>query len=130
MNILTIRTDNPEAELGLYNKDTKIDYYKWQAHKELSITILSQIKHLLEKNNLDFKDLNGLIIFSGPGSFTGLRIGFSVANSFSYGLKIPIVSCKGHDWIEHGVGRLLNGENDYIAVPEYGSEPHITTPVK
>jgi len=130
MKILTIRTDKPEAEIGLFNDNVETDYIKWQAHKELSLTILTTIKTLLDKNNLDYKDIEGVIIYSGPGSFTGLRIGFSVGNSLSYGLKIPIVSTNESNWIKDGISRLKNKESDYVAVPYYGQEPHVTAPRK
>jgi len=130
MQILTLRTDNPEAEIGLFSDDDRIDYVKWQAHRELSVTILSQINSILDKNKLALKDLGGIIIYSGPGSFTGLRIGFSVANTLSYGLKIPIVSCGGKNWIQDGLSRLKTKDNDYVAIPEYGRAPNTTKPVK
>lgn len=117
------------AEIGLFNDQTKLDYISWQAHRELSSTIHIKIKELLDKNNLSLADLNGLIVFKGPGSFTGLRIGITVSNTFSYALNIPIVSTKGDDWINSGITKLKNKENEVIALPEYGREPHITKQV-
>ncbi|HUA13162.1 MAG TPA: tRNA (adenosine(37)-N6)-threonylcarbamoyltransferase complex dimerization subunit type 1 TsaB [Candidatus Sulfotelmatobacter sp.] len=130
MNILTIKTDNPEAEISLIKDGQEIEKIKWQAHKELSKTILVKITDLLKKSDMEIKDLGGLIIFAGPGSFTGLRIGFSVANTLAYSLSIPLVSTGTHDWVNLGLKRLENNENDYVAVPNYGREPHITTPRK
>jgi tRNA threonylcarbamoyladenosine biosynthesis protein TsaB len=130
MIILTLRTDKPEAEIGLYNSEEKIDYYTWTAHMQLAETIHLRIEELLKKNKLEYKDLEALAIFKGPGSFTGLRIGFSVANAFSYGLHIPVVTEPGDNWIEDSIKRLLNNQNDYVAMPEYGAEPHITKPKK
>jgi tRNA threonylcarbamoyladenosine biosynthesis protein TsaB len=126
MLLLTIRTDNPEAELGLFDDQTKLAYVSWQAHKQLSETIHLKIKELLDQENLSLNDLNGIAVFKGPGSFTGLRIGISVANALAYALNIPVVSSKGDDWTLVGIKRLLNKENEEIALPEYGREPHIT----
>lgn len=126
MLVLTIRTDNPEAEVGLFDGETKLAYETWQAHRELSDTLHKKIKALLDAQNKEFKDIEGLVCFQGPGSFTGLRIGITVADTFAYGLNIPIVAAQGDDWAGAGIKRLLDGQNDRIALPHYGAPVHIT----
>jgi tRNA threonylcarbamoyladenosine biosynthesis protein TsaB len=124
--ILILRTDKPEAEVGLFDGKTKLAYQTWPAHRELSDTVHKKIKGLLESQNKEFKDLQGVVCFQGPGSFTGLRIGITVADTFAYGLGIPIVAVMGEDWAEKGIKRLQAGENDRIALPHYGAPVHIT----
>lgn len=130
MLILTIRTDKPEAELGLFDGSTKLAYSKWLAHRQLAETIHLKIKELLESQGRGLDDLGGLAVFKGPGSFTGLRIGLSVANTLADSLNLPIVSGTGENWIKTAVSRLAKGEDEHIALPEYGAEPHITKPKK
>lgn len=130
MLILTIRTDKPEAEIGLFDGSAKLAYSKWPAHRQLAETIHLKIKELLESQGRGLEDLDGLAVFKGPGSFTGLRIGLSVANTLADSLSLPITSGTGEDWIEKTCGRLLKGEDERIALPEYGAEPHITKPKK
>ncbi len=130
MLILTIRTDKPEAELGLFNGTAKLAYSKWHAHRELAETIHAKIKELLESQNRGLDDLQGVAVFKGPGSFTGLRIGISVANTLADSLGLPIVSETGADWTAKACGRLQNQENELIALPEYGAEPKTTKPRK
>lgn len=125
MLILTIRTDNPEAEVGLYEDEKQLAYQTWQAHRELSDTLHKKIKDVLASQNKDFKDIQGIVCFQGPGSFTGLRIGITVADAFAYGLSIPIVATQD-DWIEKGIERLKAGDDDRIALPHYGAPVHIT----
>src|ERR1051325_4319407 len=102
MIILTIRTDKPEAEIGLHEGPKQLAYKKWLAHRELAKTIHSKLEELLNKSNIQLKDLNGIVFYKGPGSFTGLRIGASVANALAYSYEIPIVAKGGEDWIEEG----------------------------
>ncbi|HET7320779.1 MAG TPA: tRNA (adenosine(37)-N6)-threonylcarbamoyltransferase complex dimerization subunit type 1 TsaB [Candidatus Saccharimonadales bacterium] len=128
MLILTVRTDKPEAELGLFENEKQLSYEKWLAHRELAETIHAQIQDLLVTNGKDIPEVQGIVIFRGPGSFTGLRIGVSVANALANSLQIPIVSTKGNDWVVTGIAKLANGINERIVVPDYGSEPHITKP--
>jgi tRNA threonylcarbamoyladenosine biosynthesis protein TsaB len=126
MLVLTIRTDNPEAEIGLYEDGSKLAYDSWHAHRELSATLLSHIEALLQGQNKTLKDLNGIVCFQGPGSFTGLRIGLTVADTLVYGLDLPIVAAMEEGWIQTGLERLQAGEDDRIALPHYGAPVHIT----
>lgn len=130
MLILTIRTDKPEAEIGLYDGNQQLTYYTWLAHRQLAETLHVSIKELLLVQELGLHDLQGIAVFKGPGSFTGLRIGLSVANALAYSGEVPIVASAGEEWIKLGLNRLQDGENDLIALPEYGSLPHITLPRK
>lgn len=129
MLILTIRTDNPEAEIGLYDGQTQLRYEVWHAHRELSSTIHSKIEQSLQSQGKTWNDVEGIVCFKGPGSFTGLRIGLTVGNALADGLGIPIVAEKDA-WIEQGIECLLRGDRDPLALPEYGSPAHTTKPKK
>jgi tRNA threonylcarbamoyladenosine biosynthesis protein TsaB len=126
MIILTIRTDKPEAEIGLFDSRVKLAYEIWQAHRQLAETIHTRIEDLLRKRGLQWDDIEGLIVFQGPGSFTGLRIGLSVANALAASLSIPIVGGQGEEWLEKSLLLLQKGDNDDVVFPLYGAEPHIT----
>lgn len=128
MLILTIRTDKPESEIGLYDDLITISYEKWQAHLELAETIHKKVANLLSETNRAWHQLEGLVVYKGPGSFTGLRIGVAFANTLAYSLDIPIIGSQHLDWIDSGITKLLNNKNEKTITPEYGAEFHITTP--
>jgi len=128
MLVLTIRTDKPEAEIGLFDGENKLAYETWAAHRELAGSIHLKIKEVLGSQGKTYADVQGLVCFQGPGSFTGLRIGITVADGFAYGLNIPIVATQGDDWIKQGITRLDSGENVRIALPHYGAPVHVTQP--
>ena len=109
--ILTIRTDKPEAELGIYDADGKqLAYETWQAHRQLAETIHHQIATLLQSISRDISEIKGVVVYKGPGSYTGLRIGMSVANALAYSLNCPIVATGGDDWQPTGNQLLKEGK--------------------
>jgi tRNA threonylcarbamoyladenosine biosynthesis protein TsaB len=130
MIILTIRTDKPDAEIGLYDGDTQLAYEVWTAHRQLAETLHRKIETLLKNQGKDWPDIQGIACYQGPGSFTGLRIGLTVANALSYSYDLPVVATQDPGWLEHALKRLENGERDKLALPYYGADAHITPPKK
>jgi tRNA threonylcarbamoyladenosine biosynthesis protein TsaB len=128
MLILTIRTDKPEAEIGLYTGSNQLAYETWEAHRKLAETLHAEIRNLLAGQNKQLNDLKGIACYSGPGSFTGLRIGITTGNALAYALEVPIAATTGSDWQDDAIGLLENGEGDTAALPEYGAPVHITPP--
>lgn len=55
-----------------------------------SQVLLSLIDHILAKNNLTPKDLTAICVNTGPGSYTGIKVGVSVANALAFSLSIPV----------------------------------------
>lgn len=107
-----------------------VDRIEWTAGRQLSSSLLDKIEELLDRNHKTWKDLSGIVTYEGPGSFTGLRIGITVANTAAYILNIPIVGATGDEWMKQGVSKLNSDHFDDIVMPHYGSEPNITSPKK
>jgi tRNA threonylcarbamoyladenosine biosynthesis protein TsaB len=128
MTILTIRTDNPEAEIGLFDGDTELAYIRWQAHRQLAETLHGKIRDILAASSLTLQDVEGIACYAGPGSFTGLRIGLTVANSLAYALEVPVAAATGDDWIVGAISKMQSGQASGPAMPEYGAEVHVTLP--
>lgn len=56
------------------------------------------IDEALKEAKITLADLTGVFVIKGPGSFTGLRVGLSVANQFAHQLKIPITGLRTDQW--------------------------------
>jgi len=109
-----------KSQLKIYIDSSKRDVrkvslleYVGDAEKELdfiegSIDIVGAVKDLLKRNNLDLKDISEFVPMPGPGSFTGLKVGVTIANMFNWLL---------------GRKNLKN-----LDLPEYGGEPNISEP--
>lgn len=130
MIILTLRTDNPMAEIGLFEDKKQIAYETWEAHRRLAETLHIKLKELLETNKKSWKDVEGIVVFAGPGSFTGLRIGIATANALAYANGISITATGNDNWKADGIEILKINKGQKTVVPEYGMPAHITTPKK
>lgn len=104
--------------------------HQWQADRTLARHLLAFLRDTLAQRGASFGDLSGIGVMKGPGSFTGLRIGLSVANTLADSLAIPVVGTAGDAWQAEAQARLARGENDQIVLPMYSSEAHITQPRK
>lgn len=127
---LGLRTDAPRAEMYLYDGVALVAEKTWQADRELAHGLLAQLEMFLAAQHTSFTDLKGLFIYSGPGSFTGLRIGITTVNTMAYALGIPVVGAGGGDWRERAAARLESNESDRIILPLYGADARITKPKK
>ena len=83
--ILNIETSSKNCSVCLSSKGNLVTSFDLEdeayRHSEL---LTSSIQNILNENNLDVSDLSAVSVGKGPGSFTGLRIGFSVAKGLCY----------------------------------------------
>lgn len=63
---------------------------KAKLDKDLSVFTLPKIKEMLEDNQVDPKEVDKLLVVNGPGSFTGVRIGVTIAKTYAWSLKKKI----------------------------------------
>ncbi|HEY8992369.1 MAG TPA: tRNA (adenosine(37)-N6)-threonylcarbamoyltransferase complex dimerization subunit type 1 TsaB [Candidatus Microsaccharimonas sp.] len=127
--IILLDTSTPVCKLSFVDGDWRYDD-EWESGRTLAKGLLGYLHDNLQKHGKTWTDISGIVAFKGPGSFTGLRIGLTVLNTFADSESIPIVGTTGDDWQSIGIARLEKGENDELVMPEYGGEPHITTPRK
>lgn len=98
--ILLIDTaDNKKIKLGL-KIDKKLFYLISNATALRSQAVLILIDKLLRKHKLRVKDLTQIEVNLSLGSFTGVRVGASIANALGFSLKIPINDKKVGDLAE------------------------------
>lgn len=108
---LYLDTSTPTTILKLDEKE-----YRWESGRDLAEGILSFLNEKLAENSASWSDLSEITFFSGPGSFTGLRIGAAVVNTLAHELDIPL--------FDH------HGEQHKIILPDYGRPARISKPKK
>ncbi|MFC1613456.1 hypothetical protein ACFL23_03945, partial [Patescibacteria group bacterium] len=96
--------------------------------------MIKKLHSFLEKQNINIKSIKGIIAVNGPGTFTSIRAGVSIANGLSYSLNIPVVGIKLNEVGDNlvntfkiGLGKLkFAGEKSQFIQPFYDKEPNIT----
>jgi tRNA threonylcarbamoyladenosine biosynthesis protein TsaB len=90
MNMLSIDTACSILSAAV-SSDEKIWYNEADEGMKHSEIIMNLIDDLMKSASLKPDDLNMILCMGGPGSFTGLRIGYSIAKGLSLSLAIPFV---------------------------------------
>lgn len=100
----------------------------------LSDTLLASVDRVLDEVGTAAADLDGIGVVTGPGTFTALRIGLSIANALALAEDLPVVGVPAADAASRErfativKERLEDGSGERQALPEYGKPPSITPP--
>ena len=90
--ILNFKTSSKNCSVTLSSEGKLISNFDLEDNKYRHSELLtSTIKDILTQNNISAKELSAVAVGIGPGSFTGLRIGFSVAKGLCYPHKINLI---------------------------------------
>src|SRR5579872_1041292 len=101
--ILKIDTTKTEGiTVEFFDEKTKKTKRILEKQKVGSQVLLPMIVKILKSNKSAFQDISSIEVNPGPGSFTGTRIGVSVANILGFALNIPV-----------------NGKKQNIVIPKY-----------
>lgn len=89
--ILHIETTSTVCSVALSHHHNLIDCIESNNGFSHAENLHVFIESILQKNSISQKDLNAISISTGPGSYTGLRIGYSAAKGIAYALNIPLI---------------------------------------
>jgi len=108
---LYLDTSTPETILKLNDQE-----YRYIFANDLAEKLLGFIRDKLTENGKTWQDISEITFMSGPGSFTGLRIGASIVNTLASELDIPLYDHKG--------------KKHQIILPVYDRPANISKPKK
>lgn len=89
---LAIDTSTETASIALSSEGVVVAELTWNVGRNHTAELMPNLIYLLHQTKSDLKDMNGLIVAKGPGSFNGLRVGMSVAKGLAFALSAPLVS--------------------------------------
>ena len=91
MKIIALDSSGLVASVALLEDTGLVGEYNIQYKKTHSQTLLPMLEELKDQVELELSTVDAIAIASGPGSFTGLRIGSATAKGLAYALQIPII---------------------------------------
>ena len=109
--ILYIDTSSSYLYTGIVENGKIVVEIKKEYDHELSRTALPEIVSMFENNAIEPKEINKIIVVNGPGSFTGIRIGITIAKVYAWSLKVPITTITSLE------AMAASSKNDMIRVP-------------
>ncbi len=113
LKLLSLSTAENGCSLAVFDGESLLFEEYWMSRKTHSTRLLSMIKHMLEKRTaLQLDDIDAFVVAIGPGSFTGLRIGISIIQGFSYAMEKPSYGVSSLD----GVGYQFSYTDQPICV--------------
>lgn len=134
---LLIHSPNRDATYVALAKSEGVfdtEKYSAQANENMDLTI--DIDTILKRNSTTPKDLNGIIVMTGPGSFAALRSGIVIANTMGQVLGIPVAGVSGEETyaaeelFAEGIKGIQTMKEFVPVMPAYGREANVSTPKK
>ncbi|MGB8646697.1 MAG: tRNA (adenosine(37)-N6)-threonylcarbamoyltransferase complex dimerization subunit type 1 TsaB [Anaerolineae bacterium] len=123
--LLAIDTATRTASLALYDAEGVQGETTWWARENHTVSLMPQFSQLLQVCRVDLDRISAIGVATGPGSFTGLRIGLSAAKGLALARTLPLIGVPTLDGLAHAfayqsfpIWALLQaGRGRYAAAP-------------
>lgn len=111
MRILYIDTTTTYLYTGVVEDNKLLSEIKKEYKKDLSSVTLKNISDMLDSIHLKINDIDKIMVVNGPGSFTGIRIGVTLAKTLAYSLKKEIITISSLE------AMALSSKKNIITIP-------------
>lgn len=92
MKVLALDTSNLVMGVALADEDRLLGEVVTNLKKNHSVRLMPTVESLIRDLNMNVRDLDGIVVAQGPGSYTGVRIGVATAKTLAWSLRIPLVA--------------------------------------
>ncbi len=105
--------------------DGKIKYlFNEKMGKDMSVMIMPKIKEAFDNSDIKPQDINKIFVTTGPGSFTGIRVGLTSMKTMAWTLKIPVIPISSLEVIASGTPddnniALIDARRGYVFAGGY-----------
>lgn len=100
-HLLLINTALETATVCLSKDDRPVREKQLTSQREHASFLHTTIKDLMNEEGISLNDLSAVGVISGPGSYTGLRVGLSAAKGICFALKLPLITVNTLEWMAH-----------------------------
>lgn len=135
---LAIHTASTLETVCLLEKDRVIAEHFWKGARDESEKLLLAIDKVLKRAKKSFTELESIVVVKGPGPFSAVRIGVTVANVLGFSLQIPVM---GFSTLDLWRARLPKGKHDgavlilfagghFVALQKDSASPTVLVPIE
>ena len=129
MKILYLDTSSSFLYCAIVKNDVCIGELKLKLEKDLSSLALSEINNLFISTSTNPRDIDKIMVVNGPGSFTGIRVGLTIAKTFAWGLNKKISTLSSLEAMVASVGSnydyfipIIDARRGYVYTGIYDKE--------
>lgn len=131
MNLLAIDSSSVAGSIAYIKDDQLAGEYYFCDKLTHSQTIMPMLEHMQKLIKIELKTIDAVAVTSGPGSFTGLRIGVTAAKALAFALEVPIIGVPTLDCLarsfyftEHFICPIMDARRNqvYTALYKWKSE--------
>ena len=134
MKVLYIDTSSSYLYSGIVCDNKLVAAIKENLGQELSCVALPKIASMFEDNDMKPADIDKIIVVNGPGSFTGIRVGLTIAKVYAWSLNIPITTITSLEAMKIScnydgpIVSIIDARRDYSYASIYDKEKCIMKP--
>lgn len=103
MKILGVDTSNKIASVSIFENGNKLGQKFSDDQKTHSEKVLPLIDDLLKELSINIHEIDEFVVCTGPGSFTGIRIGVALVKGMAEGLNKPVIGVTALEGLLHTV---------------------------
>jgi tRNA threonylcarbamoyladenosine biosynthesis protein TsaB len=109
MKILAIDTSNNVLGISILDDEKVLGEYITNVKVNHSIRVMPSIQKLMQDCNVKPGDLTKIVVAKGPGSYTGVRIGVTIAKTLAWTLNIPLTGVSSLAVVAFPLARYYQG---------------------
>lgn len=109
MRVLAIDTSNYVLGIALIDEEKVIGEHITNVKVNHSVRVMPAIEQLMKECGVVPADLTKIVVAKGPGSYTGVRIGVTIAKTLAWSLNIPLVGVSSLEIIAASTARYFSG---------------------
>ena len=115
--LLCIDTSTTHASVALAKDAVVLGIKTNQNQKDHGSFLQPAIKELLQETGFALTDLQAIAVTSGPGSYTGLRVGFASAKGLCYALNLPLIAISTTVVMSSAALKEITSTNAFLLCP-------------
>lgn len=121
LKYLFIDSATTNLVVAIINDDKVVYIYNNNDCHDTSSKMMPVLAEAFSKTDLKPQDIDKIFVVNGPGSFTGIRVGLTVAKTMAYALNIPVVPISSLEVMASGFGgtALINARRGYVFAGGY-----------